>query len=378
MELMDGWLARTRLIAAVGSGGVGKTTTSAAIGLWAATRGRKVMVLTIDPARRLANSLGLQEMGGEAHRVDLAPLGEQVVEGGELWAMMLDSKKVFDGLIRGIAPNPTVRDRILNNHIYRHMADAFAGSQDYMATEQLYDLVRSGKYDLVVLDTPPVKNALDFLESPGRVVNFLDERVLKWFLRGASSGSLASRLLGGTAAVVQRLLGVVFGDDFLADLGDFFEDFQGLYAGFRVRHQAVIEMLRAPGTTFLTVCAPTESSVDIAAFFLEELAKRQLPRAGIIVNQVHRVSSPEHDASGLRAMVDELGADMPAQVRDRLIQRLTDAHRRLADRQAVEQRLVGKVREASNGVGFYREVPRFDEEVHDLPSLLRVGERVFS
>ena len=160
-------------------------------------------------------------------------------------------------IIGRIAPNPEVRDRILENHVYKAMADAFAGSQDYMATEKIYDLVVSDRYDLLVLDTPPVKNALDFLESPGRLVSFLDERVLGWFLNQGAGGAFGG-LLAGTSAIVLRLLAAVFGRDFIDDLTVFMRDFEALYDGFRQRHQRVLELFRADDTQFVTVCAPTE------------------------------------------------------------------------------------------------------------------------
>ena len=243
---MEAWLQRTRLVVCVGAGGVGKTTTAATLGLCGALRGRKVMVLTIDPARRLANSLGLASIGNQETKIDLANLGFDT--SGELWAMMLDSRSSFDALIRRVASDEGARQRILDNHVYRHMADTFAGSQDYMATEALYDVVSSGKYDLVVLDTPPVKNALDFLESPGRLINFLDERVLRWFLRPYDPNAVFGRsLLMGTSAVVYRLLAYVFGRHFLDDLAQFFQDFQGLYEGFVHRNQAVVDLFRGRG-----------------------------------------------------------------------------------------------------------------------------------
>ena len=277
-----------------------------------------VMVLTIDPARRLANSLGLSQFGNDETQIDLS--GIDGVK-GELWAMMLDSRSTFDYVIAKASPNEEVRDRILDSHIYRHMSDTFAGSQDYMATEKLYDLVSSGRYDLVILDTPPVKNALDFLESPGRLVNFLDERVMKWYLMPYDPKVVfGRRLMMGTSAVVFRLLSHVFGRDFLEDLGVFFKDFQELYEGFRERHDSVIEMLRAPSTHFLTVCAPTESSIDVAAFFQEELRRRDLPRAGVIVNQVHECSGDTHDAQVVLGDVAEaLSEDLSDTVKGRCL-----------------------------------------------------------
>jgi anion-transporting ArsA/GET3 family ATPase len=368
---LDHWLQGRRLVVCVGAGGVGKTTTAAAIGLHAARRGRRAIVLTIDPARRLATSLGLAAFGGEERRIDLSPLAEDVT--GELWALMLDSRSAFDALMTRLARDEETRDRILGNHVYRHMADTFAGSQDYMATEKLFDLVTSGRWDLIVLDTPPVKNALDFLESPGRLVNFLDERVLRWFLRPSGG----TGLLFGASAVVQRLLGAVFGRDFVDDLGVFFHDFQGLYAGFVERHTAVLGLLRAPTTSFLVVTAPTEPALDVAVFFLEEMAHRRLPWAGVVVNQVHHTESSGHDARVLLgARAAALAADLPPATVPGLLARLGMAHRRLAALSTAEQRWVGRVRRAAAG-GVLQSVPRQDEDVHDLVGLRQIGAAIF-
>lgn len=370
---MTDWLDSTRLVVCVGSGGVGKTTTAAALGLAGALRGRKAMVLTIDPAKRLANSLGLDQMGGEPTQIDLSSLDAP----GELWAAMLDSRGTFDALIASMSPTPEARDRILNNHVYRHMADAFAGSQDYMATEKLYDLVRDGRWDLVILDTPPVKNALDFLESPGRVVGFLDERVLGWFLSPYEETSVwgARRLIAGTSAFLFRLLGYVFGKEFLDDFAEFLQAFRGLYDGFRERHQAVVGMLRDEATSFVTVTAPTEPSIDVAVFFQRELAARDLPRAGTIVNQVHRCDAATDDAEAtLGELARSKAEGLPEGTADALLSRLTAAHGRLRHLVETEHMLEGRVREAMDGEGWFRTVPRFEGEVHDLEALKKVGD----
>jgi anion-transporting ArsA/GET3 family ATPase len=364
----DAWLSTRALIACVGSGGVGKTTTAAALGLRAARLGRRVIVLTIDPAKRLANSLGLEAMGGEPTRIDLGSL--DVAEGGELWAMMLDARGTFDALIGAVSPTPEARDRILRNHVYRHMADALAGSQDYMATEKLYDLVQSGRWDLVVLDTPPVKNALDFLEAPGKVARFLDERVLGWFLAPYERKSVwASRVLAGTSAFVFRLLGLLFGREFLDDFAQFLADFNGLYEGFRARHLAVDALMRAEATSFLCVSAPTEASADVAEFFLRELAARSLPRAGVIINQVH-LSVPA-TADDREALADALGPDGAS-----LARWAASAHAQLAELAAAEAHLVKELRDAAAGLPFARIVPRLAGEVHDLAALARVGDLI--
>jgi len=373
---MEAWLSRTRLVVCVGAGGVGKTTTAASIGLAGAARGRKAMVLTIDPARRLANSLGLSGIGNAETRIDLTGLGLEAP--GELWAMMLDSRSTFDSLIARVSPDEESRDRILGNRLYRHMADTFAGSQDYMATEKLYDIFASEKYDLIVLDTPPVKNALDFLESPGRLINFMDERVLQWFVKPAD-GETGRRFLMSTSTVVSRLLAYVFGKDFIDDLAVFFQDFQGLYKGFIARNDAVLALYRDPTTSFVTVTSPTESSLDVATFFQEELTRRELPRGGIVVNQVHCCDRTEHDAKDpLGAMAQELSVDLSPTTAPALLARLGMAHRRLRALREAEQAQTVNVRAAGAGGGFYQEVARLDGNVHDLAALSEVGRLLFS
>ncbi len=359
------WLSQRRLVVCVGAGGVGKTTTSAAIGLRAARLGRRVVVLTIDPARRLADALGLDMLDGTPRAI--AGAGP-----GQLWAGMLDSRAAFDNLIAKVAPDEETRDRVLGNHVYRHMADTLAGSQDYMASELLHDLVDDDRWDLVVLDTAPVKNALDFLEAPGRLVRFLDERVLGWFL--PARGGL---WFAGPVNVVQRLLGVVFGADFVTDLGAFFSDFQGMVAGFLARHEAVLARLRAPETGFVTVAAPHPNGLDVALWFQEELGRRDLPRAGIVANQVHRVAVTDHDARGaLGEAVADLGADLPPTAAAQLLARLSMAHRRLAALATAQAERLRPLRAAASP-GFYVEVPRLDDDVNDLDGLDRIGDSLF-
>ncbi len=371
---MPAWLARTKLVVCVGAGGVGKTTTAATIALTGALAGRKAVVLTIDPARRLANSLGLQSFGNEERKIDLAALGHATAS-GELYAMMLDSRSTFDSLISRIAADEAAKERILKNHIYRHMSDTFAGSQDYMATEKLYDLVAAGKYDLVVLDTPPVKNALDFLEAPGRLIHFLDERVMTWFVDPPGTNRVfGRRIMMGTTAVVYKLLGYVFGQDFVDDLTQFFADFQGLYEGFVERHEQVLKLFRTDTTSFVTVCAPTESSLDVATFFQQELAGRGLPRGGVVVNQVHTCDAETHDAkAALGAVAEPLGHDLPSSAVPSLLARLGMAHRRLHALRVAETGLTGRVRRVAKGGGFYQEVPRLEGNVHDLEALSQVS-----
>jgi len=365
-----------KLVVCVGSGGVGKTTTAAAIGLQAAIQGRKVLVLTIDPARRLANSLGLSRFGNDETQIDLSALPEAK---GELWAMMLDQQQTFDDLIARIAPSDERRDAILNNRVYRATADNISGSQDYMATEKLYDVVESGRYELVVLDTPPVKNALDFLEAPGRLARFLDKRVMKWFLSPYDKERVFGRLLTSTSAVVFRLLSHVFGREFLDDLAEYFQHFRDLYDGFRERQEAVVEMFHdRRRTSFFIVCAPNGPSTEVARFFLDELRVRRMPNPGIIVNQRHLTQGERLDARGeLGGTIDGLSTDLSPAAGNSLMARLGAAHRRLLGLSTAEETIVSSLLGALRADQQSWQVPRLDDEVNDLAGLARVGAFLF-
>jgi anion-transporting ArsA/GET3 family ATPase len=365
-----------RLLVCVGSGGVGKTTTAASIGLWAALSGRRVLVLTIDPARRLANSLGLSEIGNTEVRIPLERLlGDGVAQNnGELWAMMLDPKSTLDDVISKVSKDARTRDAIFQNRIYRSIAGSFSGSQEYMATERLYDVYGSGRYDLIVLDTPPVKNALDFLEAPGRLARFLDRQVMKWFLTSEEEGPFGKRLMLSTSAVVYRLLGHIFGKDFLAELSVFFTLFRDLYDGMRERHEAVSRIFGDAGTTFVVVSAPNEPSVDVANFFLQELRSRRLRIGAVIVNQLHRARllNPDVDAL-LGRKAREIMPDLAPQ----MLARLGAAHRRLRELAALEAHWVRHLANEAAGVPMV-EIDRQAGEVHDLAGLLALHGWLFA
>jgi anion-transporting ArsA/GET3 family ATPase len=369
-------IANRKLVVCVGSGGVGKTTTAAAIGLQAAIAGRKVLVLTIDPARRLANSLGLSRFGNDETRIDLSALPEAK---GELWAMMLDQQQTFDDLIKRISPNEERRDAILNNRVYRATADNISGSQDYMATEKLYDVVESDRYELVVLDTPPVKNALDFLDAPGRLARFLDKRVMKWFLSPYDKDRVFGRLLTSTSAVVFRLLSHVFGREFLDDLAEYFQHFRDLYDGFRERQEAVVEMFHdRQRTSFFIVCAPNGPSTEVARFFLDELRARRMPNPGIIVNQRHLTLGEQLDARAeLEGSLTGLAGEVPSTAANSLMARLGAAHRRMLGLSKAEASIVSGLLSALQASQMSWQVPRLDDEVNDLAGLARVGSYLF-
>lgn len=285
----DALIEGHRIIVCCGSGGVGKTTTAASVALWGARRGRKSIVLTIDPARRLADSLGIGPLGNTPRQIEPEWLERAGIEvRGTLNAMMLDQKGSWDEMISRHAPSPEVRDRILENSFYRQLSQSFAGSQEYMAVEQLGELDASGRYDLIVVDTPPTQHALDFLEAPDRLLKFLDRKIVRWFVRpsfaaGWSTLQSMNRTVGFLFHKVEEATGVTA----LAQVSDFFEAMGGLFDGFEARVQRVTELLRDRATAFLLVAGPDEQVLDQAEYLVAQMAERGMPLKGVVMNRVH-------------------------------------------------------------------------------------------
>ena len=262
-------VAGRRIVICAGSGGVGKTTTAAALAMGAAAAGQKVAVVTIDPARRLATALGLEELGNEPSLIDPERFSAHGIEmRGELWALMLDAKRTFDELIEHLAPDARTRDDVLANRIYQQLSSAVAGSQEFTAIAKLYELDASGDFDLIVLDTPPSRNALDFLDAPQRLTGFFQGRAVKVFLRPAGFGG---RLIGRGTGVVFGLLRRVTGVDLLEDLSVFFRAMGGMIDGFVARAERVGALLADPGTTFLLVTSPRRDPVEETIYFHRRL-----------------------------------------------------------------------------------------------------------
>ena len=348
------------VVVCAGSGGVGKTTTSAAIAAGMAARGNKVIVLTIDPARRLADALGLPAVGNEECRVAPERLERAGLDGntsGELWAMTLDAKRTFDELVERNAPDAATRDAVLGNSIYRQLSNAVAGSQEYMAMEKLYELHQSGRYDLVVLDTPPSRNALDFLEAPGRLTRFVDSRSLAFFRASGGVGlGLFGRGAGALFAVLKRATGL----DLLHDLADFFNAFGGMAQGFRDRAQSVEALLRDQRSVFLLITAPRAAAISEAGFFHDRLVELDIPLGGVVVNRVRR----RVNVSTGQALEDALSVCLDPQLA-RKVSRNTDDHNRLADRDAENvERLVKQVGTTPTFI-----VPQLSGDVHELEAL---------
>jgi anion-transporting ArsA/GET3 family ATPase len=353
-----------------GSGGVGKTTTSAAIALGMAARGLKVCVLTIDPAKRLADSLGLKELGNEARQVDPKLFAEQGVEAeGELWAMMLDAKATFDELVARQAPDEESRDRVLENRIYQQISSALAGSQEYMAMEKLFELHTEGRFDLLVLDTPPTRNALDFLDAPKRLTQFIEGRSLRVFMRPTG---IAAKVAGRGASVALGVLKRIVGFDLLSDLAEFFNAFSGMVDGFQARAKRVNSLLGDSRTCFLVVCGPQGEPVDEAVYFHRKLVEAKLPFGGVIVNKVH------YPAEKLRGDGDDLPAALTEKLGDedlagRVAENFAD-YQALAERDA---RNIERLAKELRTQGVIR-VPYLDEDVHDLAGLAEINRYLFA
>ncbi len=361
-------LEGTRVVICAGSGGVGKTTTSAALAMGLAAEGSKVAVVTIDPARRLANSLGLAELDNQPRLVDPERFAGHGIEmRGELWAMMLDAKRTFDELVERLAADARARDEVLGNRIYQQLSSAVAGSQEFTAVAKLYELDRSGEFDVLVLDTPPSRNALDFLDAPDRLTGFLEGRALKVFL--APTG-LAARVVGAGTSVVFSVLRRLTGVDLLEDLGVFFRALGGLIDGFRERADGVKQLLADPATTFLIVSSPEREPVEEAIFFRGKLADHGMPFGGLVVNRVHVLDgdgpAPDVDQAALEEL---LGARLAAKVA-----------RAYAEERALAERDAAAVDRLRAGTGDERPVvvPQLAGDVHDIDGLVAVHAHLFA
>ncbi|MET8863623.1 ArsA family ATPase [Nonomuraea sp. NPDC004580] len=352
----------TRIIVCCGAGGVGKTTTAAALGLRAAERGRCVVVLTVDPARRLAQSMGLTELDNTPRLVS-SPEG-----GGQLYAMMLDMKRTFDEIIEAHA-DPERARQILSNPFYQSLSSSFSGTQEYMAMEKLGQLRRSDEWDLIIVDTPPSRSALDFLDAPERLGRFLDGRFIRLLTAPAKAGGRSAfRLLNAGFGLMAGAMTKLLGAQVIKDLQTFVSALDAVFGGFRQRAEMTYRLLQAPGTAFLVVAAPERDAMREASYFVERLAEERMPLAGLVVNRVH--VSP---ASGLSAARSAAAAE---DLESRGEHELTAAVLRLhAGRMQLAAR---ENREQEHFVSAHPTVPvvqvrAMSEDVHDLTGLRQIG-----
>lgn len=290
----------TRIIVCCGAGGVGKTTTAAALGVRAAERGRKVVVLTIDPARRLAQSMGIDQLDNVPRRVD------GIAGDGELHAMMLDMKRTFDDIVEAHT-DPERARAILANPFYQSLSAGFAGTQEYMAMEKLGQLRARDEWDLIVVDTPPSRSALDFLDAPKRLGSFLDGKFIKLLMAPAKMGGRAGmKFLNVGMSMMTGTLGKLLGGQLLRDVQTFVAAMDTMFGGFRTRADATYRLLQAPGTAFLVVAAPERDALREAAYFVERLAAEEMPLAGLVLNRVHGSGAARLSAERALAAAENL------------------------------------------------------------------------
>jgi anion-transporting ArsA/GET3 family ATPase len=359
-------LARKRFLVVCGAGGVGKTTTAAALALQGALRGRRVLVCTIDPSRRLATSLGLTQLADRPRALDLRRVAPEAA--GSLHAMTLDTKRTFDALVERYSADEAARRRILENRFYQQVSNALAGSHEYMAMEKLLELSADDRFDLVVLDTPPTRHALDFLEAPERLLDFLDTSVLRWFLKPYFvAGRLTLKVATRTGAVAFRLADRFLGLQFLQDLSEFFLAFEGMYAGFKERAGRVHALLRQEDAGFVLVASPTRSTLDEALYFHRRLREGSLPFVAFVVNRVH----PDLETGAPAPREREGPAPDPALAEALL--GLYEDQRRLARQ---ERRAIARLEVDTGEVPVL--VPEHEADVHDLRGLKEIGAEILA
>jgi anion-transporting ArsA/GET3 family ATPase len=384
---MDGLLATKEIVVACGPGGVGKTTTAAAAAVMASVRhGSKVLVLTVDPARRLADALGLDGIGNIEHRVpDEAFRAAGIKPRGQLWAAMLDTKQSWDALIRRHAPDAQTRDEILANPLYQNISGKFVQSHDYIAMERLYEIHSESDYDLIVVDTPPTRNALDFLDAPQRMGDFFSSRLLKWLIV-----PYRSRLVNAATKPFYQVADRILGTEFLADISEFFILFQSMYDGFVERSESVGRLLADRRTTFVVVSTLEAVPLREAEFFAEQLTARQLHLGAIVLNKVLpdylRGSAGAEVAESMRDRADELAGQLaPALTEvdpglgdlDQVARVLTEVADSYLNFQVVALREMEERSMLSVVPDVLATVPFFDTDIFDLSGLVRLGEQIW-
>jgi len=354
----------TRIVVCCGAGGVGKTTTSAALALAAAEAGRTVVVLTIDPARRLAQSLGLVELDNEPRRVETPGVD------GELHAMMLDMKRTFDDIVVAHSA-PDRAQQILENPFYQALSSSFAGTQEYMAMEKLGQLRATDRWDLIIVDTPPSRSALDFLDAPNRMGRFLDGTMIRLLTAPARAGGrMGMRVVGAGFSVFSRIISKILGGQLLRDISSFVSALDTMFGGFRERATATYEMLRMPGTSFVVVATPEPDALREASYFVDRLSAEGMPLAGLVLNRTHPPATTALSATRAEAAAEEAaetggkGAKLAAGALRVHAERMIQATR--------EQRLADRFSSAHPEVAV-RTVPAAAGDVHDLDGLRVMG-----
>jgi anion-transporting ArsA/GET3 family ATPase len=372
-------VAERHVVVCCGTGGVGKTTTAAALAIEGARRGRATVVVTIDPAKRLANTLGIEHLSNTAHEIprELWDSDGRAPASGRLHALMLDTKTTFDQLIVKYALAEEQAERILENGFYRNIAGALSGTQEYMAMEKLYELHDSGDFDLIVVDTPPTRHALDFLDAPRRLTRLLDNRVFR-FLMVPTRTTL--RVGSVAAQAFLRPIARVVGTQAVDDVISFFQAFEGMEEGFRERAAAVDQLLASSPTCFVLVTSPRRDAVDEAGYFAARLTEGQFSVDALVVNRVHRHycdASPESLRSRADWLAPTSSGDPEVETATR---RLAARYSNLADFEDIAARERHELRDLENAIGDSSTtyVPELGYDVHDFVALLEVGRHLLS
>jgi anion-transporting ArsA/GET3 family ATPase len=370
-------LSAKEIVIACGPGGVGKTTTAAAVAATAVVeQGGRVLVLTVDPAKRLADALGLKGIGNEEIRIGDEVFTEAgVTPRGELWAAMLDTKQSWDDLIRRHAPDESTRDQILANPLYQNISGRFVQSHDYIAMERLYEIHAEGKYDLIVVDTPPTRNALDFLDAPARMADFFSSRLLRWLIV-----PYRSKLVNVATKPFYQVADRILGTQFLADISEFFILFQSMHEGFVERADAVTRLLSDRRTTFMVISTLEATPLREAEFFSAELTARKLHLGAIILNKV----LPDYLRSAktaklAQAMADQAGAMTEGLTDDPALASrvLSEVAQSFLNFSVVARREAEQQNELKGAPDILVTVPFFDADIFDMSGLLRLGAQVW-
>jgi anion-transporting ArsA/GET3 family ATPase len=388
---VESLLASKEIVVTCGSGGVGKTTTAAATAAMAAVRhGGKVLVVTVDPARRLASALGLKGFGNEARRVPPAAFSDIGIKPrGEMWAAMLDTKQSWDALVRRHAPDESTKRRILENPLYQNISGRFVQSHDYIAMERLYELHSEGTYDLIIVDTPPTRNAVDFIEAPARMAEFFQSRLLKMLIV-----PYRSRLVNMASRPFYQIADRILGSQFLADIAEFFILFQTMYSGFVTRATAVERLLHDRRTTFMVVSTLEAAAFREAEFFIDVLAAKKFHLGALVLNKVlpdylldseaderaeqlvrraGAIASGAETAANGTGLADLVGSD-PGQV-ERV---LAEVGHNFVNFSLVARREAEQRSELARAPDVVATAPELDADIADLAGLLRLGEQIWN
>jgi anion-transporting ArsA/GET3 family ATPase len=373
-RLVDVLLER-RILVCVGSGGVGKTTTAATLALAAARRGKKTLVLTIDPARRLANSLGLETLGHQVQQVNPELVHKAAPsQTGQLWAMMLDQKQAFDEVVARHAKDPAAVKRILANPVYAQISGSLAGAQEYAAMAKLHDFDRTGEWDLIVVDTPPTANALDFLDAPSKLSEAIDSPAIEWFRKLQGEGESRWSIVGKTGGYVIKRLARFVGSKFIDDISVFFTEFNDILGGFRQRAEETFSLLRQQKVGFVLVASPEPMAVREALAFHARLASAGMPFVGFVVNKVYVARPTAAAASKVEQVLAGNAAvtklELSGTTRAMAAQALVTAHAEIETLAVADQKAIDSLRKAGGASGLLVPVPLQRDDVHDVDRLV--------